>query len=137
VLQALAAAAVVLWIASAWWTYRDLATRTRDPIAPYLAAAGVLLATPLFFPLALLVYRLVRPQHPSAAEDVLALRVAALAAEPEASCRGCGRETAAEWRRCPDCGTELTRPCDACGHPIGVGWTICAWCAAELPRAVT
>jgi hypothetical protein len=131
--QGLLLAAMVLWIASAWWVYRDLATRTYDPVAPYLAAAGVLLATPIGFPLALIVYRLVRPAHPSAAEDVLALRIAALNAEPEASCPGCGRETAADWRRCPDCGTALAMDCDACGQPVAIGWSICAWCAAELP----
>jgi hypothetical protein len=131
--QALLAAAVVLWLVCAWWTFRDLATRTHDPVAPYLAAAGVLLSTPLFFPLALVVYRLVRPPHPSAADEILALRLAALGAEPEASCPSCGRATRDDWRRCPACGLELTLPCDACGHPVRTGWSICAWCARELP----
>ena len=133
--QALLAAAVVLWLASAWWAFRDLAIRTRDPVAPYLAAAAVLLATPLFFPLALVVYRLLRPPHPSSAEEILALRVAAFVAEPDAACPSCGRPTDAGWRRCPDCGAALTVPCEACGHPVGTGWSICAWCAAELPGA--
>jgi len=136
-LQALVVGAIVLWVASAWWVYRDLATRTYDPVAPYLAAAGMLLATPLGFPLALVVYRLVRPQVPSAAEDVLALRIAALTAEPEAACPGCGRETETDWRHCPDCGTRLTTACAACGQPVGLGWSICAWCAAELPATTT
>jgi hypothetical protein len=135
--QALLAALFVLWLASAWWTYRDLATRTHDPVAPYLAAAGVVLATPLFFPLALVVYRLVRPQHPSSADDILALRVAAFAGGPVASCLSCGRATDADWRRCPACGEELTVPCRACGQPVGTGWSICAWCAAELPGGGT
>jgi hypothetical protein len=131
--QALVAAAIVLWLASAWWVYRDLATRTYDPVAPYLAAAGVLLATPLGFPLALVVYRLVRPANASAVEDVLALRIAALNVEPEARCRGCGREVDNDWRRCPACGTQLTTSCEACGQPVGLTWSICAWCAAVRP----
>jgi hypothetical protein len=131
--QALLAATVVLWLASSWWTFRDLSMRTHDPVAPYLAAAGVLLATPLGFPLALVVYRLVRPPHPTAADDVLALRIAAFGAGPASSCPACGRPTDADWRRCPGCGAALTVPCEACGHPVGTGWSICAWCAAELP----
>ena len=136
VVQGLLVAAVVGWLASAWWTWRDLHRRTHDPVAPYVAAAGVILATPVFFPLALLVYRLVRPQDPAALEDALVLRTLAISGtEPEWSCPGCGRATDADWRRCPDCGAALTVPCAVCGHPVGVGWTICAWCAAELPTA--
>lgn len=136
VLRGLVIAAVVIWLASAWWVWRDLGQRTHDSLAPYLGATGVLLATPVFFPLALVVYRLVRPQDPVALEDELALRTAAIEGpEPESTCPGCGRITDGEWRRCPDCGAELTVPCAACGRPVGAGWAICAWCAAELPSA--
>jgi hypothetical protein len=135
-LQGLAAALVVLWLAAAWWAWRDLADRTDEPVAPYVAAAGVLLATPLFFPLALVVYRLVRPQEPAVTADSLTLRALALTAgPPEAACPSCGLAADPAWRRCPRCGSALSAPCPACDGPTRPDWTICAWCAADLPSA--
>ena len=43
-LQAIAFYVVLLWAATAYWAYRDLQTRTSNPVAPYLAAALIILS---------------------------------------------------------------------------------------------
>src|SRR5438874_12810483 len=62
-LKAIAIYFVVLWLAAAYWSFRDLQSRTDNPIAPYLAAALIVVATPLLFPFAIVVYRIVRPHE--------------------------------------------------------------------------
>ena len=52
---------VIVWLASAWWVWRDARARTTDTLVPYLAAGAVLLVTPILFPLAVIGDSLVRP----------------------------------------------------------------------------
>ena len=62
VLLRLGAAYVVLvWLASALWAFIDVRRRTANPIAPYGSAALVILASPLLFPFAIIVHRVLRP----------------------------------------------------------------------------
>ena len=62
-LQAIAVYIVILWLAAAYWAFRDMQLRTENPILPYLAAAFIVLFTPVLFLLAVIVYRIVRPQE--------------------------------------------------------------------------
>jgi predicted RNA-binding Zn-ribbon protein involved in translation (DUF1610 family) len=127
---------VVLWLAAAWWVWRDARARYRDPLVPYVAAAAVVLVTPLLFPLAAVVYRLVRPSMTTAHAEATALQLAMLEEEAvRPVCAGCGGEVDEEWVRCPSCGTTLSVRCESCGRPLELDWTICAWCAAEVPWA--
>ena len=64
-LQAIAFYFVLLWAATAYWAYRDLQPRTTNPVAPYLAAALIILFTPIFFLFGVIVYRILRPAKPS------------------------------------------------------------------------
>ena len=48
---------VILWIAAAYWAFRDMQGRSDNPLAPYLAAAFVIVFTPLLFPLAVFTRR--------------------------------------------------------------------------------
>src|SRR3977135_935626 len=52
---------VIVWLAVAFWAYQDARRRHASPVAPYLASGAVVLASPVLFPLALMVYRVVRP----------------------------------------------------------------------------
>src|SRR4028119_140067 len=61
--QAIGLYFVILWLAAAYWAYRDMQLRTENPLLPYLAASLIILFTPVFFPLAIFVYRIVRPQE--------------------------------------------------------------------------
>ncbi len=54
---------VVIWLAAAYWAYRDLQPRTTNPVAPYLAAALIIVFTPIFFVFGVIVYRILRPRE--------------------------------------------------------------------------
>src|SRR5262245_66509270 len=54
---------VILWIAAAYWAFRDMQGRSDNPLAPYLASAFIIVFTPILFPLAVFTYRIIRPQE--------------------------------------------------------------------------
>jgi len=125
---------VIVWIASAWWVWRDARIRSTDAFVPYLAAGVVILVTPLLFPLAVLIYRMVRPPLTVSAATSAELQMAMLEEEAAHSeCATCGAMVDDEWVACPSCGTELAIRCVSCGRPLELDWRICAWCAAEVP----
>jgi hypothetical protein len=127
---------VIIWLATAYWTFRDLHQRTRNPIAPYLAAGGVLALTPLAFPLALVAYRVVRPPETAAERRARELEAYVLASEVgRSACAGCGRTVDEMWMRCPACGLQLAISCRACGARVEPDWSVCAWCARDLQPA--
>jgi hypothetical protein len=128
---------VILWLASSYWVYRDLGRRTRDPISPFLAASAVILFTPLLFPLALVAYRIARPQDTLAEKRVGQLQQVVLELEADRdSCPRCASSIEPAWVRCPTCRTSLAAMCADCDNPMGLDWTVCAWCAADVPWAV-
>jgi hypothetical protein len=125
---------VILWVATAWWVWRDAALRTGDPLLRAVATAGIVLATPFLFPLAVVVYVVLRPPVPDEPGQALGLRLTELTVgvDPD-RCPHCSARVAAGWQRCPACGHVLTAPCPTCGEPVGLDWLLCAWCAGELP----
>ena len=125
---------VIVWIASAWWVWRDARTRSTDVLVPYLAAGAIILVTPLLFPLAVVIYRMVRPPLTVSAATSAELQMAVLEEEATRSeCATCGSIVDDEWVACPSCGAELAVRCTACGRPLELDWRICAWCTAEVP----
>jgi hypothetical protein len=135
-----AAYVVLLWFASAWWVLSDLRRRLTDPALPFLAAGGVILASPLLFPLAVVVYRIVRPTETlaEARERRLTERLEALEEEDGLTfaCPGCARPVEEEWLLCPSCRTRLAHRCATCGRTMGLDWAMCAWCGAEFGRTI-
>jgi hypothetical protein len=129
-----AAYVVLLWMATAWWVFQDMRRRHRDPAVPFLAAAGLVLASPIGFPLALVVYRIIRPGQTlaEARERELADRLTALEAETLLQCPGCSRTVDESWLACPVCRTRLAHRCLSCDRSMGLDWSLCAWCGAEF-----
>ena len=124
---------VILWLAAAYWTYRDAHLRTRNALVPYLAAAGIVVMTPIAFLLALIAYRIVRPPETIAERRARDLEAYVFAAEVASlSCAQCGAAVGDDWMRCPACGNQLAIPCNACGGRIEPDWSVCAWCARDL-----
>lgn len=122
-----------LWLASAWWAYRDARNRVTDPFTPFLVATGVLVLNPLFFPMALVVWRVLRPSSTLRERYAADLQRELLAAGAErATCPACARPVDEAWVRCPSCGDALAAACPGCDRPAGLAWAICAWCATEL-----
>ena len=61
-IQALAIYIVILWLAAAYWAFRDMQLRSENPVLPYLAAALIVLFTPVLFLFGVFVYKISRPQ---------------------------------------------------------------------------
>jgi hypothetical protein len=135
-LRAIAVYFIVLWLAASYWAFRDLQLRTNNPIAPYFAAALIIVFTPVFFPLAIVIYRIVRPAERIGEVNERHLAEEALMAEVEAihNCPGCQRRVHDEWIICPSCRTRLNRVCPNCGKLVGLDWSLCAWCGRDFER---
>ncbi|HEY7524405.1 MAG TPA: zinc ribbon domain-containing protein [Candidatus Limnocylindrales bacterium] len=135
-MQAIAIYFVILWLAAAYWAFRDMQLRTENPILPYLAASFIIIFTPVFFPFAIFVYRVIRPQEKIGETYERELAEQALLAEVESikSCPTCGRRTNDEWIICPTCRTRLSRVCPNCSRLVGLDWSLCAWCGKDFER---
>lgn len=124
---------VVVWLASALWAFVDMRRRTGNPVAPYASAAVVILASPLLFPFAILVHRVLRPDEFISERRLSVLRDQALEAEASAPrCPECRRAVDEAWLLCPTCRRPLGHRCQACGGTVGIDWPVCAWCGEAL-----
>lgn len=138
VLYSIAVYLVVLWLASAYWVFRDMQQRTENAILPYLAASLVIVFLPVF-PLAIFVYKIVRPHEKIGEVYERNLAEEALLAEVESikSCPTCARRVNDEWIICPTCRTRLNRVCPNCSRLVGLDWSLCAWCGKDFERPAT
>ena len=135
-MQAIAFYVVLLWAATAYWAYRDLQTRTTNPVAPYLAAALIILFTPLFFFFGVIVYRILRPSETVAEANERALAEEAMMVEIESQphCANCSRQVHEDWIICPTCRNRLRRVCPNCSRLVELDWSLCAWCGKDFER---
>ena len=126
----------VLWIATAYWAFRDMQQRSDNAILPYLVAAGIILFTPFLFIFAVWVYKIVRPHEKIGEVWERNLAEEALLAEVEAirHCPTCERRVDEEWIICPSCRTRLNRVCPNCSRLVGMDWSLCAWCGKDFER---
>lgn len=127
---------VILWLAAAYWAFRDMQLRTENPIAPYLASAFIVVFTPVLFPFAVFAYRIVRPQERIGEIYERNLAEEAMLAEIEAirHCPSCDRRVDPAWIICPTCRTRLNRVCPNCTQLVGLDWSLCAWCGKDFER---
>jgi hypothetical protein len=132
--MALAGTFSALWLAAAWWAYRDATRRAGSSFVGLLAAAWIVISSPFLLPLSLGVYTLARPQHTAAegrsrrlAEEL----VAQLDAAAGPDCPTCGASVESSWLRCPTCATWLAQPCGNCGRWSESSLQICPWCGSE------
>jgi RNA polymerase subunit RPABC4/transcription elongation factor Spt4 len=117
---------VALWIALVIWTFRDIRSRTRDPLPQIMAA---LLVAVLNLP-GVIVYLILRPmrtleedyQHTLEEESLLQTL------EDLPLCPGCERRVRDDWQVCPNCHTKLKKTCENCGKLMELPWNICPYC---------
>ena len=135
-LQAIAFYVILLWAATAYWAYRDLQTRTTNPVAPYLAAALIILFTPVFFIFGVIVYRILRPSETVSEANERALAEEAMMVEIESQphCANCSRQVHEDWIICPTCRNRLRRVCPNCSRLVELDWSLCAWCGKDFER---
>jgi RNA polymerase subunit RPABC4/transcription elongation factor Spt4 len=128
----------MLWLASAYWVLGDMRRRHSDASLAYVAAGGVIIASPVLFPLALVVYRILRPSETlaEARERELTERLEELDEDMALACPGCTRAVEEDWLVCPACRTRLAHKCVSCGRTMGLDWSLCGWCGTEFGRPV-
>jgi RNA polymerase subunit RPABC4/transcription elongation factor Spt4 len=134
--QLIAIYVVMLWLATALWAYKDMSRRTANPILPYLAAAFIVVFTPVFFIFAAIVYKIVRPGETIAEANERSLAEEAMLVEVEAQahCANCHRRVEHDWIICPSCRNRLRRVCPSCSKLVELDWSLCAWCGKDFER---
>ncbi len=130
---ALAAYALILWVALLLWTYRDARARTASKELPL---AAVLLVAIFNLP-GLLLYLALRP--PEALVDAYGreLESAAFMREiqkPDA-CPECTRSVDSNFVACPYCRATLQTPCASCERSLRTNWIMCPFCTAPRDAA--
>lgn len=119
------------WVATVFWTYRDIRQRTRDPI---LQTAAVLLVLICSFP-GHWIYLIVRPRQTLTELYERSLEEEALLQELEdqKACPTCKRRVKDEYLVCPSCRTQLKEACRQCSKPLSYAWVACPYCGLEKP----
>jgi Double zinc ribbon len=127
---------VLLWLGTAYWAFRDMQSRTENPIMPYFAAALIIFFTPLLFIFAVILYLIVRPRESLAEVYERSLAEESLLAEVEKNelCPVCRDRVDAEWLVCPNCRTRLHRVCPSCNRLAEPTWSLCAFCGRDFER---
>ncbi|HLE98761.1 MAG TPA: zinc ribbon domain-containing protein [Gaiellaceae bacterium] len=125
----------ILWLATAYWVFKDARRRIGDA---WLVALATLvgLVPPFLGPI---VYLLFRP--PEYLEDVREreLEIRAMEerlADLDRRCPVCRARVEASYLVCPVCTTRLKQACPGCGQPLEALWQICPYCATEIPPAL-
>ncbi len=126
-------AIIILWFVTVLWAFRDARARSHNWLVALGAPTGIALATPAAFPLALFVWRILRPAPTIAEAREQQLTIdALLASSHRPTCLGCGSKVNAEWRRCPWCRTWLQASCPRCQRLVELGAAVCPWCVLDL-----
>lgn len=128
-----AAFLAALWLALVIWTFRDIRSRARDPLARILAT---LVVAVLFLP-GILIYLILRPAHTREDEYQRSLEEEALLQNIEdiPLCPGCNRRIQSDWLICPGCHTRLKKVCHQCGKLMELPWNLCPYCGTATPGA--
>lgn len=129
-LTVIAAYLVALWIASVWWTFRDIRLRTTDL---FLQIAATLLVV-IFNFAGLLIYFILRPPRTLAElyEESLEEEAVLQGIYVQASCPVCRQRAEQDFIFCPWCQTRLKRLCIRCDRPLLLRWKACPSCGEAV-----
>jgi len=131
----LIAYAVVLWLGTLVWVYRDIRERTRDS---WSHAVSVLLVVVFNLP-GLILYLVLRPRETLLEAYERRLETEALMGDmPERrACPSCQRPARPDYLVCPYCRTGLRQACAKCSKPLELTWVACPYCGAQGPQQLT
>ncbi len=122
----------LIWIASILWTYRDIRSRTRDPVSQ-LIGLSIIAALPL---VGVLIYRVVRPPHTLREAYDRQLEEEAILSDLHSisTCPQCRRPVDDNWMVCAFCSHALKQPCGSCDRLLLNAWRHCPYCAETRQR---
>jgi hypothetical protein len=126
---------VILWLATAFWTFKDARRRIEDPWLVGLATV-IGLVPPFLGPI---IYLFFRP--PEYLQDVRERELEIMAMEERIAqldqrCPVCRARIEASYLVCPVCTTRLKSSCANCGQALEALWQICPYCAASAPASL-
>ncbi|MGH3132833.1 MAG: zinc ribbon domain-containing protein [Gaiellaceae bacterium] len=122
---------VVLWLATAFWTFKDARRRIAD--LRLVGLATLLGLVPPF--LGPIIYMFFRP--PEYLQDVheRELEIKAMEqrlAQLDKRCPVCRAQVEPSYLVCPVCTTRLKQACASCGQPLDALWQVCPHCATPV-----
>lgn len=126
--------AIVIYAATIFWTFRD--ANRRGAMGWFWGL--VIAVSVVFFPIALLVYLVVRP--PETLDEARERDLDVLAMESELrrygqACPNCDSPVSPSYLVCPNCTHRLRKPCTNCSKALDLEWGICPYCATKQPGA--
>lgn len=126
---------VTLWLATAFWVFKDARRRVAD--AWLVALATLLGLVPPF--LGPVIYLFFRPPEYLADVRERELEIRAMEerlAELDRRCPVCRARVERSYLVCPVCTTRLKQACPSCGQPLESLWQVCPYCATDIPPAL-
>jgi len=125
---------VVLWLACAYWVFKDARRRVDDKI---ILTVCVLTGI-VFGPLGLIVYAIVRPPELLAdrREQQLEMQMMEQRLVEVSRCSFCKTPVRDDYLVCPTCARRLRTTCASCGKPIEPSWRVCPYCETDVHGTV-
>jgi RNA polymerase subunit RPABC4/transcription elongation factor Spt4 len=122
---------LIIWLASVFWVYRDIRSRTTDPVS-HLISVAIAVVFPI---VGLPIYLILRPADTLTAAYDRQLEQEALLSELQtvSACPNCRRPVQDEFTVCAFCATPVKQACSRCGRQLRLSWRFCPYCAT--PRA--
>jgi hypothetical protein len=122
---------LLLWFASILWAYRDIRSRTMDPISQAIGVAVVALL-PLF---GVAIYLIVRPSETLAESYERELEQEAIRSELHSlqPCPTCRRPVERDFVVCAYCRTTVREECSRCRKLLSLDWRHCPYCGTSKP----
>ena len=124
---------IVLWLACAYWVFKDARRRIDDKIIIVVAVLTGL----VFGPFGLLIYAILRP--PEYLDDVrereMEMRMLEQRLDTDSRCPYCKTPVKDDFLVCPHCMRRLREVCSSCRRPVEPGWRICPYCEKQIPQA--
>ena len=126
---------VILWLATAFWTFKDARRRIADPWL--VALASILgLVVPFLGPVIYMFFRPPEYIHDVHERDLEIKAMEQRLAELDRRCPVCRARIEPTYIVCPVCTTRLKQSCDACGQPLDPLWQVCPHCATPISSAL-
>ncbi len=121
---------VVLWLACAYWVFKDARRRIDDKIVLTVAVLTGL----VFGPLGLIVYAIVRPPVTLSEKraDALEQQMMEQRIGEDERCSFCRTPVKDDYLVCPTCGRRLKTSCPSCHKPIDPQWRVCPYCEIDV-----
>lgn len=121
---------VALWLACAYWVFKDARRRVEDPIVLVVCVLTGL----VFGPLGLLIYAIVRPAEliDDRRERELEMEMMQQRLSDSVRCSFCKTPVREDYLVCPTCGHRLRSTCASCGKPLEPSWRVCPYCEADV-----